>query len=690
VPKILPRGAQTIGALVAYAVFTVLLTWPLLPHLGSSAYLVQTSSHGGDMAGSIAQLRELVDGYHNPFLPGHIQDFNAPDGLQIRWALNLATLPSTALLYALAIAFGATAAYGLFVMLGYTASGLAMFLLTRWLTGRAWIGLVTGWAFAFYPYAVVKGEHPPFVHGWVFVVMLWRFLVLIERPTALNGFWAGAASVLCFAWTQYFVLLGGVAFWTLTLAALAVGVVQRKFRRYLVALLPALGMAIGFVLVMRGLLLTTSEDKTLATNSLLDIVNTSAHLPMYLVPPAHHVLGGATVSYLNRHGWNAVEWTLYVGLSVLALALVGLIAAGLRRFRPPLSRSAAVAAALVVVAMVFSLPPEMDAWGRTVRMPSWLVYHTSSSWRIYARFVTVVMLGLCVLAALGLKALLQGRPARVQAAILALATVLIPLDLWNRPPDHIYRFETPSIYRALARQPAANAAEYPLRPVGFVGDYLDLYYQAAHRKPIVNGYFAGEDAQRASRLTFLNDPGTAGSLAGLNVRYVLLTPWRISPSIPDPGRPGRGFRLLARDDYGALYRVTAPPAGVVFYRDGFWGVEGQGSDAYQWAGHPPVRLGISAPCSICIGTLRFRAASFVHTRVVRLVDSDGRRLGGAIVGTRPSVVSLPIRFSRRAVVTLEITPGPQSISGATGTSDTREVSIYIQRPQLILAKASTR
>ncbi len=41
-----------------------------------------TSRGGGDLDGSIAHLRELVDGHHNPFGPGRIGDFNAPDGLE--------------------------------------------------------------------------------------------------------------------------------------------------------------------------------------------------------------------------------------------------------------------------------------------------------------------------------------------------------------------------------------------------------------------------------------------------------------------------------------------------------------------------------------------------------------------------------------------------------------------------------
>ena len=196
---------------MVYALFTVFLTWPLLPHLGSAAYLDQTSPHGGDLSGSIAQLRELVDGRHNPFAPGRQHDFDAPSGLGIRWALNLASFSSNGLLYLLALAFGATVAYGVFTVLGYAASGLAMFLLVRHLTRDSWIALVCGWAFAFYPFVVVTGEHPQFVHGWVFVVMFWRFLRLYEEPSMRNGVWAGLASILALSWTQQFILIGGIA-----------------------------------------------------------------------------------------------------------------------------------------------------------------------------------------------------------------------------------------------------------------------------------------------------------------------------------------------------------------------------------------------------------------------------------------------------------------------------------------------
>jgi hypothetical protein len=677
-PALAGRGVQTTLALLAYAAFTVVLTWPLTAHLGSTVYLVPPNPPGpGDLGGSIAHLRELVEGHHNPFLSGREEQFNAPDGLPVRWALNVASFPSVLLLYALAAVFGATAAHGLFVMLGYVASGIAMFLLARRLTGSAWIAFIVGWAFAFYPFAVVKGEHPNFIHGWVFVVMLWRFLELIERPTLRNGVWAGLASILCFAWTQYFFLLGGVAFWTLVFVTLAVGAARRRLGSHAVALIPAIVLAVGFVLLMRALLLRASEDETLTSNTLLDVVSTAAHWPMYLVPPAHHPFGGLTVSYLNEHNWNAVEWTLYVGLSILVLAIIGLVAAGARRLPQNLLAPAVAAAALIVVAFVFSLPPELQADGWTVRTPSWLMFHASSSWRLYTRFVMVVMLGLCVLAAFGLRAIVQGRSARVQAAILALATVIVPLDLWNRPPDRTFRIKAPGIYDTLREQPAGIVAEYPLRSIFFVGHYRDLLYQESHGKPILNGYYKGPDEERALRLARLDHAPTAGWLATLGVRYVLLTPERLVPGVPSPGKPGRGFRPIAHDGYGSLFRVTAAPVPLVYGSSGFGPYEGELGEQTQWMGTSPAQLEVIARCTRCAGTLSFTAASFSRPRVLRMRVQNGKHLGIKVV-RGPTKISVPVRFSRRLLVDLETDPGPDSIRAVTGADDPRSVSIWVQ------------
>jgi hypothetical protein len=672
-----PRAAQTAGALLLYLAFAVFLTWPLVLHLGSSAYMVTASPHGGDMGGSTAQLRELVQHHQNPFLQGRLHDFAAPEGQEIRWALNVATFPSTSLLYILALCFGATAAYGLFVLGGYVASGTAMFLLARKLTGSPWIGGITGWAFAFYPFAVVTGEHPNFIHGWVFVVMLWRFLRLIEEPTKRQGLYFGAATILAMTWTQYFIMIGGIAFAALLVSLLAVAAFRRETRLYAAPLSTSVAVVVPFVLMMRSLLLASGAESTLPQNVLADVLNTSARLPMYFVPPAHHVLGGLTAAYLNAHHLNAVEWTLYLGITTVVLAVAGVMAAVLRRLEPVPRTFTLVVCSSTIVAFLFSFPPRTSLFGTEIYLPSELIFATSSSWRLYTRFVIVVMAGVACLAAVGLSWLTQGRSRRATVAILGAATLLVPTDLWDRPPDHIYRFEADPIYRVLGGQPAGGVAEYPLRSVGHVGDYLDTYYQDAHGRPILNGYFAGAQERRALALHALNDPATAGHLATLGVRYVVLTPWRIGPDAPDPGKPTNGFRFLARDAYASLYRVTAPPQPFVYEQDGFWGPEGKAGNQFQWAGEAPVRLGIIAPCSSCTGLLRFDASSLGRPRTVGLRTSDGRTLRSIPVGVSGRPVIFPLHFRHRTVVELLIAPGPQSIAETLGNSDPRRVSVMI-------------
>src|SRR5439155_20207522 len=132
----------------------------------------------------------------SPFWAGTVHDFSAPEGLEIRYPLYLASWGAVLPRYALAAALGPVAGYDVFVLLGYVLSGAAMFLLARRLSGSALAGGLAGWAFAFYPLALAKGQvHVDFTHGWVLVLLVWRLLALHTAPTLRNGLLAGAASL---------------------------------------------------------------------------------------------------------------------------------------------------------------------------------------------------------------------------------------------------------------------------------------------------------------------------------------------------------------------------------------------------------------------------------------------------------------------------------------------------------------
>jgi hypothetical protein len=674
------RWSQLAFAAALYVGTAVLVTWPLALHFGSAIYLPPTANWegGGDLPGSIAHLREFAQG-NFPFLPGRVHDFNAPDGLEIRWPLNLATFTSLGLLYLLAKAFGAHVAFNLFVIGGYVASGTAMFLFIRRLIGNPWIALIIGWAFAFYPFAVVKAEHPNFLHGWVFVVVAWRLLELSERPTVRNGLWAGAAGILAASWTHYFLLLAGVFYAALVTADLLLAASRRDVRRRLVPHAVGLGVVLAFVQLMRELLAWSNAPDVGAATEISGIIATSAKPLMYLVPPANTLLGHWTRSFLDDRGLNAVEWTLYLGITMMALAAVGLAAAGLKRLPERLRRVALFAVAAIVAGLIFSAPPQIELFGHTVRTPSYLVFQAAPAYRLYTRFVILVMFGVCVLAALGLTALIRRLDRRAAAGLLAAATVVIPLDLWDKPPHALRELRAPPVYDVLRAQPPGIVAEYPIRSVPQVGHYLDLYYQGTHAHPILNGYYRGPSEERALSVNDLGDPSVPGKLATLGVRYILITPQRLVPEAPHVVKPRRGFELIADDYYATLYRVTAKPIPLVAGWKGFAPIEGPRGARFQWAGDAHAQLEVLADCSPCSGYLLFTTASFAQPRRLEVSVPGVGKLRELTVSTNPTRVAIPLRFDHRVLIDLRASPGPQSIAETIGggNKDFRKVTVWV-------------
>ena len=560
------RTLQIAAALLLYSATAVYLTWPLITDLGSSTYLFPSifATGGGDLAGSIAHLRELVDGHHNPFGAGRIADFNAPYGLEIRWALNVASFPSVIFLYALTLAVGATAAMNLFVLLGYVASGLAMFLFVRRLTGNTWISLLAGWAFAFYPFAVVTAEHPAFVHGWPFVLVMWRVLEVWEKPTVRNGLWAGAAAILAVAWTPHYLVLAGVTYGVITAVAL-VGAGRSGLRRALPAHAAGAALAFGFVLLVRILVALSPAQETFGSTSLVDLASTSARPLMYLIPSADTLLGGQFKDDLIERGWRGVERTLYVGWSVLALAAIGTAAAFAKRLVRVETRAAALALAAAVAAVAFAAPPEAEVLGLTVKLPSWFVFQVTPGLRLLSRFVIPLMAALCVLAALGLATLVRILPARAGWAALAIATLVVPLDLWNRFPDRTHTFETPSIYGAVPAGASGNLAEFPLlvRDRRWGEHDLDLFNQDAHGLPDTERLLPrGPDERRALAIAGLDDPATPGVLATLECAVRTAHSLCNGPRQHWTGKPGAGFEPGQRRDGRLPGHCSAGSVGV--------------------------------------------------------------------------------------------------------------------------------
>jgi hypothetical protein len=685
------RLLELLVAIAVYFGFACYFTWPLVTGLSHTFY-----GAAGDPYGTMSFFRELVAHHYNPFLPGTISQLSAPEGQAIPWTRDLASMPGILTLYTLTAAFGATPAYGLYALLGYTLSGLAMFLFVRRLTGNVWASLIAGWAFAFYPYAIINGQgHDDNIQGWALVLGVWRMIELMHAPSRRNAVLAGLAVAFGMWWTPYFILLGGVAYVAAAIGSLAVAWRAGRLRR----MLGPQAITAGIVVVFLGFLVVLStgpqgNSTGVRVNGIAALNTYSARPWEYVVPDAQSPLfGGDTANFLETHihGSNAAESTLYVGVTVILLALVACWALVRRRLPPRLAASVLVLALIALAALITSAPPEARVFGVLVPFPGHFIAKVTTTWRVYARFVILAMLALAALAGVGLHVLVRRRSWWVAGAILLCASVLVPLDLWSRLGGRTNTIEVPRLYSELGRQPAGLVASYPLTPVG-ENNYGELFFRNVVKKPMINGYLEGTaEERRALSLADLSDPSTAPRLAALGVSYVIVEATPPGYGLAPPGRPGRGFRLLYDESYGAVYRVTAAPSGPALATpgEGFGEDEPSPTGTFNWLLSPSGTVEFAGHCVHCDGVLTMTIASFAKPRMVVVYGPSGEVLVRRRVA-EPTTLSVPVTFTHDGSVRIATTPGPQSIKKTIPSTDPRSVSVQVSNLQFTAVGAPTR
>ena len=679
------RFALPLGALL-YAAWAIHVTWPLLPDLDDSVL-----GPLRDQAHALADMREWIEEDLFPFAPGTFPDFGAPEGRDMDWEVNLTSWPWTLPAWLLSLAIGPAAALAVLIWVGFVLSGVTMQILATRVTGSHLAGVVAGFAFAFFPYTVVKASvHPVFVHGWPLALMAWRMLEVAEAPTRRNTALAAAAAILALGFTPYYLLIGGVLLGTLVALALIRAWRSGSLRSQLssqAVICAAVGIYVGAL----AFFALSAGGEELRENFPDDVLHYAARPYEYVVPFADHaVLGGQTSSWLGErlHQSNFGETTLYLGIVVLSLAALAAGWALLRRRERGMSWIAVAGFAVAVVAFVWSLPPGVDVAGITVPTPSKALSEVTTTWRVYSRFVIDVMLGVAVMAAVGVALLIRGRRTVVSAVIAALLLAGMMIDFTSRPGTT--KLAAPPFYELLAERPGGFVAEYPLLQSGHGGS-SELVYQQTHGHPLVNGYESGsEEEWRGRTLYYLDRFYVARGLASLGVRYVALADDAhdrpIYSVFPDPMKPRRGFRFIDRAPDSAtttqsLYEVTArPDAGYVYLTSGAgWAPDGTPQDPFFWVTSSDAELSVDAPrCPRpCEGTLKLRVVPFAHARTVTLALSDGTTLWRGRV-TRQTDVAVPLEVDGRERLTLATDPGPTPISEVDpGNADGRAVSVAL-------------
>lgn len=654
--------AELVLAIVVYFGFACRLTWPLIIHMTHTLYAVP-----GDPYGSMADYRELVNHHVNPFLPGTLHQFATPEGLPVPWPRNLASAPGVLTLYLLTFSFGPAPALSLYTLAGYILTGTVTFLFARRLTGNAWAALIAGWAFAFYPFAIINGlGHSDNIQGWVLMLAVWRMVELTWHPSRRNGLLAGLAVVLAMWWSPYFILFGGIIYVTNTIVALASSWRRGKLRAMLVPQLIVALMVLVFLAYLGVLSTAGSAEIGARTHSVSDLYHYAARPLEYLLPDVKNPLfGGDTAHYIetHQHASNLVEDTLYLGITVMFLALLATVALFLRKLKPRVGTVVLMLLLLAVIATATSMQPEMSIFGTMIPFPSHFISQFTTTWRVYSRTVIVVMLAFSLLAAVGLDVLTRRRGLWAKIAIMSLATIAVPLDLWYQHPNSVMKLSTPGIYKTLARQTHGFVAEYPLAVAGG-NAYDDVYYRNIYNMPIITGYLEQSIQElRALSLTNLAYPLTARQLAALGVRYVIVDASPPDWGWPLSGKPGQGFHLIAHESYASLYAVTAHPIGpaLATVGPGFGISNVTEAGTIAWLEQSKGTIALAGACLHCEGVLSMVLTSEAPDPKGTIVDSHGHVLAQGPI-SRNTLVQVPLTFSKYTSLTLEATRAPGTSS----------------------------
>jgi hypothetical protein len=274
--------------------------------------------------------------------------------------------------------------------------------------------------------------------------------------------------------------------------------------------------------------------------------------------PTSYLATPATIHYAlwSRAFVRPEGGAYFPGLTVLALAALALaLGHGWRRPR------ARMLVAVALAGLVLSFGPATPAY----RLAQ-LVFPPMKALRDPSRFGILVILGVGLLAAMGLAAVLRRAPARLGPGLAVVVLALAHAEVFCAPFDFARQDAPSPVYDRLRLDARAVAvAEFPF----YAGeaDYLNAAYvlaSTAHWTPLVNGYSGMAPPAYEARARVLHHFPTAPAideLHRLGVSHVVVHLDRYGPK----RQRSTTAYLDARPDFELL---TTAPDGTRLYRLG--------------------------------------------------------------------------------------------------------------------------
>jgi hypothetical protein len=588
-----------------------------------------------------------------------------PEGLGIPTAIEWANAIIPGVIWLLHYPFGITAAENIFLLGGFVVSAFAIYLLLDRLGLHPAASMYCAYAVMFSPWMFERAGagHHGFMQLWVFVLQIATLLWLHSKRSVVSAVAAGVALAIAFYDNSYYGLLGAVLFGVFFVVDF---VMQRGWHERLWSFTLLDVAVVSAVLAFTPALIAWMGDRSAVaagvSNPLQEVQNGGASLASYAMPGTRNpFLGDITRHFYPRADFEWSENTLYLGWTLLVLAIVGAIFV-IRRHpvttRSPLVRYFLVSTTVLLpVAFLWSLKRETSIFGVDVPMPSYLVSDVTTFWRVYARFGTLVLFCCGILAAVVIHHLVRLRRTWATALVVVVFALTIVEHAISIPT--IYKLSPPPAWAVwLKHQPFGSVANYPLptdKPQALVllaQSYFDQTYD--HQPQFMlfgSGY--GETREDAIRILarYVTDPLTPGILKAEQVRYVLLHDdvyrsqgeepppvpqgMHLVATLPDHVRALELDRSVQPADLTSVLRENAVSIALV---QGLPTPSAELPDATTRAGgtrivngQTPLELHWQGP-NLAVVQLLVHAQTNGAAKTLQLVDRDGNVLSEAQIG----------------------------------------------------------
>ncbi len=502
-------------AAAVYLIAAVTLTWPLAANLTTRLGAVEGA---GDPYLNLWILGWGMQSWladPGGVLTGRVFDANIfhPSTGTLTYSDHL-LLQSLVLSPLYAVSGSVTLCYNVLLIGSIALSGLAMHVLASGVTGSNRAAYIAGLAWACWPYRTAHLAHLQLQSLYFLPLALlalhrvaaarrWRDAVALGGLTALQAI----SSV-------YYGVMSAIA---IAVGAIALGLTTGQWRgqRYWTRLMAAAALG-GLLIAPVVWPYWTSQQREGFGRNAFEAARNSASLQSYTQVPHQNLLYGASGVMLprapepNERDRRSHEHQMFPGLVLLGLAIFG----GVKAWRTDAKAAAITAMAIAAVGLLLSFGPEGSAlYERAADMV--FGFHAI---RAPARFAVVAMLGLALLAAIGLARVNAGpRLIVVLASAMMIEYVNVPLEIVAAPAA------TTRVGQWLRDRQEPGAVLY--LPVTLDKENSTFMVQSLeHRRPIVNGYSGQRPASFTAIADAFTDPSSADARAMLNeldVRFVV-------------------------------------------------------------------------------------------------------------------------------------------------------------------------